>query len=102
MRHDDTIRANIASQLRTHMTEGGITYSDLISATGLDLQVIIAATKHGLVETVDLIRICQRLDLDASAVLAEAYQHDATPVACPLADAPAAAAHQPQPEQYPA
>ncbi len=75
MTHDDTIRANIKAILRAAMREHSISYSDLMSATSLHLDRITHAVDYGIAETVDLINICRPLDLDASAVLAEAYSH---------------------------
>lgn len=66
----------------------------LIEDTGLSPNVIEAAIVHGLVETAELVLICQSLDLDAGAVLAEAINHVCAPLNLSV--------EAPQPETHPA
>lgn len=72
------LRNNIKTILQIAMREQGMTYTELMAATGLDLRIVGNATSYGLAELGDFIAICRALDLDASAVLAEAENHIAS------------------------
>jgi hypothetical protein len=62
--------------------------------TGLSPKIIENAVTHGLVESAELVLICQALDLDAAAVLAEAINHVCAPLDLSV--------EAPQPETHPA
>ena len=76
MQTPDLFRAALKRLLRASMDQQDITVPDLIAGTGHNLRTVGNATSYGIVETADLLDICRALDLDISAVIAEAANHE--------------------------
>jgi len=73
----DQLHTNIKTILQSAMREQSITYTQLIAATGLDMMILSNAIGYGIVHLCDYVAITRALSLDASAVLAEAVNHQA-------------------------